>query len=215
MTDSYTARTNSSRFPTAPAPVPDTREEIAQPGPTAAISVTPGSPSVSVLPDLGIVGAPENMPVPLWFGSVQENSFITRLTGNPDDFLIRTPVTNTGTIDVGSFRWDLQFDNELVASFQERIGAESEIELEIKIKDVKNLIAITPGFHQWKVILDPGNEIQEIDERNNVARFDFEVQLVFPDLAWQIASGRDQDSPLTSRSGMNSLSWVIIGIPTL
>ena len=50
---------------TPPAPVPDTREEIVQPGPQAAINATPGSPSVSVFPDLGIVGAPENMPVPL------------------------------------------------------------------------------------------------------------------------------------------------------
>ena len=184
---------------TPPAPVPDTRKEIAQPEPPPTISATHGSPSVSVLPDLGIVGAPENMPVPLWFGSVQEHSSITRLRGNPDDFLIRTPVTNTGAVDVGSFSWDLQFDNELVASFQERIGAESDMELEIKIKDVKSLIAITPGFHQWKVILDPENEIQEIDESNNVATFNFEVQLVFPDLAWQIASGRDQDSPLTNK----------------
>ena len=195
----WVVRVTAEPTATPPAPVPDTREEIAQPGLQAAISATPGSPSVSVFPDLGIVGAPENMPVPLWFGSVQDNSFITRLTGNPDDFLIRTKVTNTGAVDIGSFSWDLQFDNELVASFQERIGAESEMELEIKIKDAKSLIAITPGFHQWKVILDPGNEIQEIDERNNVATFDFEVQLVFPDLAWQIASGRDQDSPLTSK----------------
>ena len=121
------------------------------------------------------------------------------MRGNPDDFLIRTKVTNTGAVDVGSFSWDLQFDNELVASFQERIGAESGMELEIKIKDVKSLIAVTPGFHQWKVILDPENEIQEIDERNNVATLNFEVELVFPDLAWQIASGRDQDSPLISK----------------
>jgi len=50
---------------TPPAPVPDTGKEIAQPEPPPTISATHGSPSVSVLPDLGIVGAPENMSVPL------------------------------------------------------------------------------------------------------------------------------------------------------
>ena len=102
----WVVRVTAEPTATPPAPVPDTREEIAQPGLQAAISATPGSPSVSVFPDLGIVGAPENMPVPLWFESVQDNSFITRLTGNPDDFLIRTKVTNTGAVDIGSFSWD-------------------------------------------------------------------------------------------------------------